>query len=316
MLSEGCTQGQIAQVIGKSQSAISRELARNGTPHRRYRPVLAHRRAVVRRQEALALRTAKMDRPQLLKVVQEGLGKYWSPQQIAGRLAHEQAWPLISHETIYKWIAAKKAQGQNWHMFLRQAHRKYRRRSRGSPDGRGKIPGRTFIEHRPSAVDERRRFGDWEGDTLVGGKHRGAVVTHVERKSQYVVMASLPVRDHRELVKVSGQAFSRHELHRPLPRKTETLDNGLEFWSHQQLGQTLGLTVYFARPHHPWERGLNEQVNGLIRQFLPKGSDLTNVGQADIQRIEDLLNNRPRKTLGYRTPIEVLRKYRIYASRI
>jgi IS30 family transposase len=313
---QGSTQQQIAQSLGKSQSTISRELGRNARRCGSYLPVQAHRQAWRRRREAMARRPRKLEQPELLACVQAGLETFWSPEQIAGRLERQKGRRLISHEAIYQWIWQAKRQGQTWHTYLRQSHRKHRRRSRGKADNRGKIPDRTFIDQRPAAVETRRHFGHWEGDTLVGKNHHGGVVTHVERKSRYLVMAPLPVRDHRELVKASQQAFARHEQLLPLPRKSETLDNGQEFWSHKELGRVLGLDVYFARPHHPWERGTNEQTNGLIRQFLPKGCDLVSLSGAEVQRIENLLNNRPRKTLGYRTPIEVLRKHRVYASRI
>jgi transposase, IS30 family len=311
MAADGSTQEEMAEAVGKSQSAISRELRRNRQASEPYRPVQAHRRAVRRRCLAFQRRERKMQCPELLRYVKAGLRQCWSPEQIAGRLEWERGRRTISHETIYQWIWRSKREGQAWHRFLRQAHRKHRRRSRGTLDKRGKIPDRVFIDQRPAEVQAKRRFGHWEGDTLVGKNSRGAVVTHVERKSQYLVMAALPVRDHRKLVHVSRTAFARHERSLRLPRRTETLDNGQEFWSHKQLGQTLGLSVYFARPHHPWERGLNEQVNGLIRQFLPKGSPLENLRLARVRRIETLLNNRPRKTLRYRTPTEVLRTRRV-----
>jgi IS30 family transposase len=313
---QGCTQQQMARALGKSQSTLSRELRRNAGQGGCYRPVQAQGQARQRRQQAMALRPRKMEQPELLACVQSGLETYWSPEQIAGRRRRKRLCPSISHETIYQWIWLTKRQGQTWHTYLRQAHRKHKRRSRGRPDKRGKIPDRTFIDQRPAEVETRRRFGHWEGDTLVGKDHKGGVVTHVERKSRYLVMAPLPVRDHRELVKASQDAFARHDQVLPLPRKTETLDNGPEFWSHKELGLALGLDVYFAQPHHPWERGTNEQANGLIRQFLPKGTDLVHLPLEKVQRIEGLLNNRPRKTLAYRTPIEVLRKHRVYASRI
>ena len=313
---QGHTQQQIAQILGKSQSAISRELKRNAVNDGQYRPVQAHRLAIHRRRGAMVRRPRKLQQPKLLEAVQAGLKQFWSPQQIAGRLARRKRARHVSHETIYRWIWQQKRQGQSWHTYLRQAHRKHKRRLRGMLDKRGKIPDRTFIDKRPAAVETRRSFGHWEADTLVGKNHKGGVATHVERKSRYLVMAPLPVRDHRKLVKASEQAFARHDQHLRLPRKSETLDNGPEFWSHKELGRALGLDVYFARPHHPWERGSNEQVNGLIRQFLPKGSDLVNLSLKRIRRIENLLNNRPRKTLGYRTPIEVLRKHRVYASQI
>ena len=315
MCLQGFPQQQIARCVGKSQPTISRELRRNSATGC-YRPVQAHRQAQRRRRAAMRRRPRKLEWPELLDYVQAGLEKFWSPQQIAGRLERQRGRRLLSHQTIYRWIWQARRQGQDWHRRLRQAHRKHKRRRRGTLDKRGKIPDRTFIDQRPAEVETRRRFGHWEGDTLVGKNHKGGVVTHVERKSRYLVMAPLPVRDHRALVKASGAAFARHDQYLRLPRKSETLDNGPEFWSHKELGVTLGLDIYFARPHHPWERGTNEQVNGLIRQFLPKGSDLVGLSLAEIERIEGLLNNRPRKTLGYRTPIEVLRKHRVYALRI
>ena len=313
---QGATQQQMARCVGKSQSTISREMKRNGGQDGWYRPVQAHRQARQRRHQAMQSRPRKMEQPGLLAVVQSGLEQYWSPEQIVGRLERQTGRRPVSHQTIYHWIWQGKRQGKQWHLKLRQGHRKRKRRLRGTLDKRGKIPDRTFIDERPASVETRRRLGHWEGDTLVGMSHKGGVVTHVERKSQYLVMASLPVRDHRKVVEASVEAFARHDRQMRLPRKSETLDNGPEFWSHKELGQRLGLDIYFARPHHPWERGTNEQVNGLIRQFLPKGSDLTALSLSQIQRIESLLNNRPRKTLGYRTPIEVLRKHRAYASRI
>jgi IS30 family transposase len=317
MVAQGCCQQQIAEAVGVSQPTISRELARNSLEDGSYRPVQAQRQASRRRRLALARRPRKMEQPALLAQVKAGLMQYWSPDQIAGRLALKAAARPVSHETVYRWIWEQKRQGQDWHRYLRQSHRKHRRRSRGTLDKRGKIPDRVFIDQRPAGVESKRRFGHWEGDTLIGKDHRGAVVTHVERKSQYLVMAALAVRDHRELVKVSQAACARHERAMRLPRLTETLDNGQEFWSHKQLGLALGLDIYFARPHHPWERGLNEQVNGLIRQFLPKGSPLVGLSPAAVRRIEKLLNNRPRKTLNYRTPTEVLRTRRvIYAFQI
>ena len=153
---------------------------------------------------------------------------------------------------------------------------------------------------------------------MLGKRGCGSIITHVERKSQYLVLAHLAVRDWRQLNLASRRAFERHgkQLHRSLPSKTTTVDNGQEFYGHQQMTQELGLKVYFAHPHHPWERGLGEQVNGLIRQYLPKGTDLKTVDVRQLERIEQSLNSRPRKTLGYRTPLEVLRTHRVYASRI
>ncbi len=310
----GSNQEAIATAIGKHQGTVSRELSRNsGTGG--YRPVTADDKARQRRRAALRDRQVKMEQEEVVTAVKAGLRQYWSPEQIVGRL-EQQDRRIISHQTIYAWIWRHKAQGGSWHKYLRQGHHKYRRHKRKSLDKRGKIPDRTFIDQRPGEVGQRARFGDWEGDTLIGGHHRGSVISHVERKSQYTVLAPLPVLDHRLLVGASRRAFARHEGSLTLPRKTMTLDNGIEFWSHKGLGAALGLDVYFALPHHPWERGVNEQVNGLIRQFLPKGMNLTGVETRRLVRIERLLNNRPRKTLGYQTPVEVLRQAPSYALRI
>jgi IS30 family transposase len=259
-----------------------------------------------------------MGDPAIAAYVRAGLEKTWSPDEIAGRMRVD--YPRdpamrISYETIYQWIWAEKARGASWHTYLRQGHRKRKRRKRRAQDRRGKIPNRTFIDQRPPSVDARRYFGDWESDTLVGAGRKGAICTHVERRSQYLILANAGSRNWRKVVSKSRAAFRRHEAIIPVPRRTMTVDNGQEFWGHKALSKALAVSVYFAQPHHPWERGLNEQVNGLIRQFLPKGRDLRPVTLRELKRIEGLLNNRPRKKLGYRTPLEVLRRRRRYASR-
>jgi IS30 family transposase len=312
----GYRQADIAQALGKHQATICRELRRNGTETGGYRSVLAQRRYQARRQAALQQRPRRMAQPEILAQVQAGLRKFWSPAQIVGRWAHQAGRAPVSTETIYQWIWTQRAHQPQWAGQLRQARRKNRPRKLKTLDRRGKIPHRVFIDARPAVVAGNTELGHWEADTLIGQQRRGAVITHVERKRLYLVLAPLPQRDHRQLVRASRQAFARHDRQHVLPRQTLTLDNGLEFWSHRQLGKGLGVAVYFAHPHHPWERGRNEQVNGLVRQFLPKGSDLRSVTTRQLQAIEALLNNRPRKTLGYRTPSEVLMLVPDYALRI
>jgi IS30 family transposase len=283
-----------------------------------YRALSAQELTEDRRRQALRLRPRKLQRPELLRFVQEGLRLRWSPEQIAGRwrrIRRPRRTKQVSYQTIYNWIWEKKAQGQQWHVCLRHRPKRGRRRKASGTDLRGKIPNRVPMEHRPEVVASKARMGDWESDSLIGGHYSGLIATHVERCSQYLVMAQVGKRDWRLYNRATEAAFARHDSRLPLPRHTTTADNGQEFWGHEALGKSLGLQVYFAPPHQPWQRGLNEQVNGLIRQFLPKGSDLTAVSQKRLEQVEELLNNRPRKTLRYQTPVEVLRKH-LYASRI
>ncbi len=201
-------------------------------------------------------------------------------------------------------------------MNLRQGHKKYKRRARGKADGRKTIPNRTWIDERPKEANDKSRLGDWEGDTILGRGRKHAVVSLTERMSQYLVLGKMKERNWRTLNDVSDSSFRRHDRIGQLPRKTLTVDNGREFWGHEYLAEKLGVDVYFARPQRPWQRGLNEQINGLIRQFMPKSTDLRTITVKELKRIEKLLNNRPRKKLDYRTPLEVMRTQWQYAFRV
>ncbi|MGL4512595.1 MAG: IS30 family transposase, partial [Lacipirellulaceae bacterium] len=166
--------------------------------------------------------------------------------------------------------------------------------------------GTVSVADRPKGVDERRRFGDWEGDTVVGAKHRGALVTHVERKSGYLLAARLDQKNSRCVNRATRRLFA------PLPkglRRTLTLDNGKEFARHKELARQNDLAVYFADPYAAWQRGTNENTNGLLRQYFPKGTDFTKVSHHDVRQAAQELNQRPRKRLGYRTPLEALRRH-------
>jgi len=316
MRESGCSQVEIGEAIGKSQSTVSRELRRNRSNDGRYRPIAAHRKAVNRRREANSGRGAKMGDSLIICHVLRGLGRFWSPEQISGYIRRK--YPLfpdlwISHESIYRWIWEDKRRGGRWYKKLRQCHKKYKRRARGCVDRRKVIPNRVGIEDRPDVVGLRGRIGDWEGDTMLGRGRKHAVTVVAERSSQYVVLGKMEARNWRSLNEAIGKAFERHQESFSLPRKTLTVDNGREFWGHEELGKDLGVDVYFARPYHPWERGLNEQIIGLIRQFIPKSTDLQTVTEEDLKKIEELLNNRPRKTLNYRTPLEVIKESSNYA---
>lgn len=217
---------------------------------------------------------------------------------MADRLEQEQG-VAISHERIYQYIYADKRSGGDLHSHLRC--QKARRIRYGAYDRRGIIPNQVSIEARPAIVASRRRLGDWEGDTVIGKGHRGALVTLVERKSRYTVIQAVP-RKTASAVRAAvrqGLAPYRDEVH------TITDDTGREFTDHEGMARDLEARIYFAHPYASWERGLNENTNGLIRQFFPKHRHLTTVTDAEVQEVMNKLNHRPRKSLGFRTPHEV-----------
>jgi IS30 family transposase len=294
----GKTQTQIADRLGRHKSTVSRELRRNRSPNG-YWAAAAQRKADQRRSRRPWV--AKMERPEVRRYVQERLRQRWSPDQIAGRsrndFPHDRR-RQISHQTIYTWINTEEAAGKHWQRFLRRRGRK-----RPEWEKRGRIPASTRIEGRPAVVDRRQRYGDWEGDTIVGAHRRGGAVTLVERKSGYVLLGKVP---DLQAATVREAAAGRYQSTPAALRKTLTLDNGKEFAEHEQLAEEAGLKIYFAKPYSAWQRGTNENTNGLIRQFFPKGSDLANIPEHRFTNVQNLLNDRPRKRLGYRTPNEVL----------
>ena len=265
---------------------------------RHYRFKQAHEKASQRREEA-SDKPRKMT-PDLVELIEEKLTQeQWSPDQISGRLAKDGV-AFISHERIYQHVWKDKKDGGTLYLHLRHSGKKYNRR-KGKNSGRGLIPNRVDIDQRPPIVAAKSRIGDWEADTIIGANHKGVVMSHVERTSKYTKLAKLPDKNADSVV----QACARVLL--PLADRIETItyDNGKEFASHAQIATSLGALSYFAKPYHSWERGLNEHTNGLFRQYFPKGSDLSILSDADVQRVEDKLNSRPRKILGYQTPREI-----------
>jgi IS30 family transposase len=292
----------IAAQLGCHARTVYRELKRNADDGQYY-PARAQALADHRRRHSK--HAWKLEDPALGRYVLEKLSQYWSPEQISGRL--EVDFPdrpamRISHQALYEWIARQKACGGSWQTYLRQSHRRRRKRY-GSRDNRGRIAGRVGIEQRPPEVRDKSRLGDWESDTIAGSSSPACLASHVERVSRYTVLAKLPDAKAASLNAGTVRAFARHGN---LPRHTTTADNGKEFAAHATLSEKLGWSVYFARPYHAWERGLNENTNGLVRQFFPKGLDLACVQGQDVRRVEELLNHRPRKSLNYRTPAEVM----------
>jgi transposase, IS30 family len=294
----GASNEEIAADLGRAPSTVGRELKRNSVAGE-YLAVTAQGLAQQRRRERPLVR--KMDRPDVSNFVRSRLVRCWSPDQIAGRSKSDFADDRrrqISHQTIYTWIESHPPEDRrHFASFLRRAGSRSPREDR-----RGRIPNQVSIEGRPKVVDQRRRYGDWEGDTVVGAKQSGAVVTLVERKSGYLLTAKSCDRKARRVARKIESRLER--LPEPL-RRTVTFDNGKEFADHDHIAQRLDLDVYFAKPYCSWQRGTNEHTNGLLRQFLPKGTDLKNVSWQELNHYTNLINDRPRKRLGYRTPAEV-----------
>jgi transposase, IS30 family len=292
--SQGLSRAQIAERLGRHPTTIGRELARNSEDGT-YWASSAQQKARARRQR----RPRKLDDPRLNEYVRAGLARCWSPEQVAGRSLRafpRQSRRQLSHTTIYRWIADS-PDHRHWESFLRFG------RQRKIPETRGQLPARAEIAGRPAIVEQRRRFGDWEGDTVVGKARRNGLVTLVDRKSGFALVAKV----HRLKARNVAGALRRQFL--PLPealRHTATFDNGKEFAAHQYVARTSDIDINFARPYHAWERGSNESFNGLLRQFFPKGTDFKGISPLEVKYVRDLLNDRPRKRLGYRTPREVL----------
>lgn len=301
--------GEIARRLGRAKSTISREIKRNavgGVFH--YMAFWAQSRAWRRRKDAKSRSPDKLDHPRLKNYVLAKLDKTWSPEQIAGRISRDfprDRRMRVSHETIYQWIKADKRQGGKLYKRLRQSHRKRRRRYGSSPKT-GQIPGRVDIDQRPSVVDDRVRFGDWESDTVEGKGRSAYLVTHVERKSRYLLAARVGDKCAQTVNRGTFRMFRKIP---PKLRKTMTVDNGREFTKFKDLEKRLKLDVYFAHPYSSWERGLNENTNGLLREFFPKGTDFSKLTHQTVAKAVKQINNRPRKCLNFRTPYEVLSKF-------
>jgi len=285
---------EIASSLGRSASTISREVHRN-TGLRGYRYQQADRKAKERHRK----------KPKRLKLTSEikfilaaCVRAYWSPEQISGRL---KAMDIISlhHETIYQYILDDKRQGGQLYTYLRHQNKTYRKRY-GTAHNRTGIPNRKDIDQRPAEANNRSETGHWEADTIIGNQHKGAIVTLDERKTRLRLAAPLKNK------KATCTAKAIKTLLAPLKSyvKTITFDNGKEFAKHEELAKTLGCDTYFAKPYHSWERGQNENANGLLRQFFPKKMKLNNVSWAQVLVAVDNLNSRPRKCLNYKTPYE------------
>ena len=295
------SKAEIARKIGRSPSTIGRELARNRrASDGRYRADEANGKAIARRREA---RRGFRHTEEQWVVVVRLIAQRWSPEQISGILKLHGPF-TISHETIYKRIIHNKKEGGQLYKDLRIMP-KARRKRYNSRDSRGILPGKRHISTRPGVVETRKQLGHWEGDTVIGKDLHHCILTLVERKSGFAIIKKLASRTTAEVIQAAIAALREHEG----KFKTITLDNGTEFHEYKTLEDLFPIQCYFATPYHSWERGSNENLNGLIRQYIPKGVSMRGLTQADCDRIAFKLNSRPRKRHGYKTPLEVYSAY-------
>jgi len=295
LLQEGNSKQYIADYLGRNVSTIKREIIRN-SGLRGYRPKQAQEKADERKSIA---RTQKIN-AEILEFVEEKIIEKYSPEQVSGILKKKLKVSL-SHETIYQLILKDKEKGGELYKHLRINNGEKNRKRYGKKDFRGKIPGRIDIDERPEIVDKKERIGDWEADLVCGSRYRGFLVTLVERKSKFTLIGHVEKKTadtvSAEIVRMLSGV--RHLV------KTITYDNGREFCKHEEVNSVIGCDSYFAKPYHSWERGLNENTNGLIRQYLPKKTDLRKVPYNYIEFIQEQLNSRPRKTLDFCSPKEI-----------
>ena len=291
----GWSQGAIAAKLGRHASSISRELNRNRVVGP-YQPQVAGLLAAARSQKSAS--NARRIPASAWQFAREKLAETWSPQQIAGHQRAEHL-PRLSHEAIYQRIYEDKRDGGTLHLALRL--HKQRRKRRGVRERRGMIPNRVSIDQRPTIVADRARYGDWEADLVIGARHSQALVTINERKSRYALITRVTSKQ------AAGVSQAIIEQLKPFAKMAHTLttDNGKEFAQHERIAAELKLDYYFAHPHSAWERGANENFNGLLRQFFPKHRKLEEVTDEQIALAQHRLNHRPRKCLGYKTPHQV-----------
>lgn len=297
LLKKGWKQKEIAESIGVHPSTICREIRRNKDMiTQEYSYDFAHSAASKRQRSKIkyTVFTAKIK-----TYIKTKLKEDWSPEQIAGRMKMDTGL-RICHETIYRYIYYNKSRGGRLYTYLRHKNKRYHSRS-NSYQRRGIIIDRISIDKRPKIVEKKKRIGDFEIDTVIGRHHIGALVTVVDRKSKFTLIRKVGSKRAEEVT------TALLELLLPLKSVTRTItsDNGKEFAYHKEVSDALDTGFYFAHPYSSWERGLNEHTNGLIRQYLPKKTDFTQVSKEEIITIQDKLNHRPRKVLGYRTPYEV-----------
>ena len=301
-LQNNLSQREIAILIGRNQSVISREIRRN-SGNRGYRFKQANNKALARKSDASSCPSTMI--PSTISLIKKALIETnASPVQISGRLKKNND-IYVSHESIYTYIWKNKNEGGVLYLYLRRKAKKYNRR-KGKKAGRGLIPNRVDIEKRPAIVEQKKRFGDFELDTIVGANHKGAIVSVVDRASKYTFLRLVK---HANVKEVNNALYKRlKKLAKKKLINTFTADNGKEFSGHEKIVEKLGGKFFFAKPYHSWERGLNEHTNGLVRQYFPKGTDFTKLTNKQVAEVERKLNFRPRKILNFKTPSEMFFK--------
>jgi transposase, IS30 family len=284
-----------------SESTISNEKKRNKKSDNLYDADVANNLAIKRRKDKKRYKFNEN-----IKIsIENLLIRQYSPEQIVGVLKKENI-ETMSHEWIYQHIYQDKKNGGKLYENLRQK-RKYRKKRLLTKEKRGVIPNKVMIDERPAEVETRERYGDWEGDTIIGANHQGAILTLIDRKSRFTYIEKLDGKTAKNVENAVINFFKRTGM----PCKTITFDNGKEFTNHQEITKELGVAIYFANPYHSWERGTNENTNGLIRQYIPKKSNFDDYSVENIAEIQQKLNNRPRKTLKFDSPIQNLTKNKI-----
>ena len=310
-LAAGQSLRSIARTLGRAPSSLSREVRRRGGSRITYRAEAAHHEAEASAHQARRPRKL-VTNPRLWTYVHTQMAQRWSPEQIAQRLVAEYPDDMamrVSHESIYAYlyVLPRGELKRELLRYLRQRHRR-RKRQGATQDRRGRIPNMISIEERPAEVADRTIPGHWEGDLVMGGRNASAIGTLVERTSRTTLLVPLRTKDATSV----RRAFAR--TIRTLPKqmaRSLTYDQGREMSEHALFTQETRVRVFFAHPHSPWERGTNENTNGLIRQFFPKGTDFSKVSRREIKHVQDLLNGRPRKVLNWRTPSEVFHDHRV-----
>lgn len=295
-------QQDIAARLGKDKSALSREISRNKDAVGKYTAGLANKASRKRRKDGKRQTRKLIKDRKLRRAVIAQLKKKKSPEQIAGK-RKRQGKDYVVHETVYRYIYDY---APEWKQYLRQKKGKYRRRH-GTKDrekAREEAKKRR-IDERPAVVELRTEIGHWEGDTIKGKEKTMGIATHVERVSGYAIADKLDHITAENLKQKTAQSFARIPKDK---KKTETLDNGIEFSEYELVERETGMAIYFAYPYHSWERGTNENFNGLLRQYFPKGTPFATISQKDVNKAVMELNHRPRKRLNYLTPYEVFIK--------
>jgi transposase, IS30 family len=302
MYHEGHSLAEMAKALRRNKSTISRELGRNGSPKLcLYSPCRAQVRSDERRSKAS--RRPRINDERIRSYIRQKLTLGWSPEIIAGRLPLEHPRLQISHETIYQYLYDRRTKNRKELVeLLRRAHRRRKLKGIGRKVRKTKIPNRIPIEARPKAVDSRRYYGHWEGDTMESQKSPPVLNSLTERKSRLLLLTKL---ERKAAGETKRAIVGRLVVLPSALRKTITLDNGTENTLHEEITMEIGAKCYFARPYASWQRGSNEQTNGMVRWYLPKGTDFRNITEEEIAAVESRINNRPRKCLKFKTPLEV-----------